>query len=61
MIILQEKKDTAPRYTTIKLFWKNFVGNLKPQKGPKTDFQSEMITINKNLREFTTKQYKSNL
>ena len=55
MIILQEKKDAASRYTTIKLFWKNFVGNLKPQKGPKTDFQSEMNAFNTNLGEFTTK------
>ena len=43
------------RYTTIKLFWKNFVGNLKPRKGPKTDFQSRMNTFNTNLEKFTTK------
>ena len=55
MIILQEKKDTAPRYTTIKLFWRNFVGNLQPQKGPKTDFQSKVNAYSTNSEEFTTK------
>ena len=55
MIILREKKDTATRYTTIKLFWRNFVGNLQPQKGPKTDFQSKVNAYNTSSAKFTAK------
>ena len=51
MIISQEKKDTAPQDPRQSGCFENFEGNLKPQQGPKTDFQSKVNAHKAKLNE----------
>ena len=39
-----------PLDTATSSWFGNFVGSLKPQKGPGTDFQSETILVNQKVR-----------
>ena len=60
MIISQEKKDTAPQDPRQSGCFENFEGNLKPRKGPKTDFQSRMKTFQHKVKSSQQSQYYPN-